>query len=80
VARRDQIHQPIKLSKAAVPQETVPPAADSRAANKENQHQTMGKHFAPYQGSALQKSSFPLPVLLYTAIPHEKQLALDLLG
>lgn len=48
VARQDQIHQPIKLSKAAVPQETVPPAADSRAANKdENQHQSAGEHFAP---------------------------------
>lgn len=43
VARQDQIHQPIKLSKAAVPQETVPPAAGSGAANKEeNQHQSAG--------------------------------------
>lgn len=49
VARQDQIHQPIKLSKAAVPQETAPLAADSEAANKEeNQHQGAGEHFAPY--------------------------------
>lgn len=81
MARQDQIHQPIKLSKAAVPQETVHPAADSGAANKEeNQHQSAGEHFAPYYGSVLQKFSFPLPVLLYTVILHEKQLALDLPG
>lgn len=73
VARRDQIHQPIKLSRAAVPQETVPPAAASGAANKgENQHQSAGEPFAPRQGSALQKSTFPLPVLLHTVILREK--------
>lgn len=44
VARQDHIHQPIKLSRAAVPQETVPLAADSGAANKEgNQRQSAGE-------------------------------------
>lgn len=48
VARRDEIRQPIKLSKAAVPQETVPPAAGSGAANKEgNQRRSAGEHFDP---------------------------------